>query len=272
LFSLPTGTEMFHFPAFPPHTLYIQVRVTAGNKPDCRVTPFGHPRITARLATPRGLSQPPTSFIGSWCQGIHHALLVAWPQRCSRPLCSSQTTNNPTTNPHLQAPTKNDRHSRFVERKARHPEETTKATHPDTTPRRGSTPQQTRLLADGPRSVPSGPNRVHPNPTHPPRTRSTPPPPKQRAEGSTRVRGQTPQDPQARFHIIEPCPPARTARQDTDLKPTHHQQAVNPQAVNRPKRLLRKEVIQPHLPVRLPCYDFVPIASPTFDSSLPIKG
>jgi hypothetical protein len=32
--------------------------------------------------------------------------------------------------------------------------------------------------------------------------------------------------------------------------------------------LLRKEVIQPHLPVRLPCYDFVPIASPTFDSSL----
>jgi len=35
--------------------------------------------------------------------------------------------------------------------------------------------------------------------------------------------------------------------------------------------LLRKEVIQPHLPVRLPCYDFVPIADPTFDSS-PQKG
>jgi hypothetical protein len=33
--------------------------------------------------------------------------------------------------------------------------------------------------------------------------------------------------------------------------------------------LLRKEVIQPHLPVRLPCYDFVPIASPTFDRSPP---
>ena len=31
--------------------------------------------------------------------------------------------------------------------------------------------------------------------------------------------------------------------------------------------LLRKEVIQPHLPVRLPCYDFVPIANPTFDHS-----
>src|SRR5665213_3321287 len=24
LFSLPVGTEMFHFPTFPPHTLYIQ--------------------------------------------------------------------------------------------------------------------------------------------------------------------------------------------------------------------------------------------------------
>ena len=28
LFSLPVGTEMFHFPTFPPHTLYIQVQVT----------------------------------------------------------------------------------------------------------------------------------------------------------------------------------------------------------------------------------------------------
>ena len=26
---------------------------------------------------------------------------------------------------------------------------------------------------------------------------------------------------------------------------------------------LRKEVIQPHLPIRLPCYDFTPIICPT---------
>ena len=31
--------------------------------------------------------------------------------------------------------------------------------------------------------------------------------------------------------------------------------------------LPRKEVIQPHLPVQLPCYDFVPVTSPTFGSS-----
>ena len=29
--------------------------------------------------------------------------------------------------------------------------------------------------------------------------------------------------------------------------------------------LHRKEVIQPHLPIRLPCYDLTPITSPTFD-------
>ncbi len=33
--------------------------------------------------------------------------------------------------------------------------------------------------------------------------------------------------------------------------------------------LHRKEVIQAHLPVHLPCSDFVPVTDPTFDSSLP---
>jgi hypothetical protein len=33
----------------------------------------------------------------------------------------------------------------------------------------------------------------------------------------------------------------------------------------------RKEVIQPHLPVRLPCYDFTPITDPTLDACFP-KG
>ena len=32
--------------------------------------------------------------------------------------------------------------------------------------------------------------------------------------------------------------------------------------------LLRKEVIQPHLPIRLPCYDFTPIIDSTFDCCL----
>jgi hypothetical protein len=34
-------------------------------------------------------------------------------------------------------------------------------------------------------------------------------------------------------------------------------------------RFPRKEVIQPHLPVRLPCYDFTPITDPTLDACPP---
>ena len=37
---------------------------------------------------------------------------------------------------------------------------------------------------------------------------------------------------------------------------------------NRLTFLLRKEVIQPHLPVQLPCYDFTPLAKPTLNSCL----
>ena len=67
--------------------------------------------------------------------------------------------------------------------------------------------------------------------------------------------------------------PAAVARTNSPVSPP----SSNPTTTNRPRGLLpplqvevllRKEVIQPHLPVRLPCYDFVPIASPTFDGSL----
>ena len=35
---------------------------------------------------------------------------------------------------------------------------------------------------------------------------------------------------------------------------------------------LRKEVIQPHLPIRLPCYDFTPVIDSTFGCSLLTVG
>ena len=38
------------------------------------------------------------------------------------------------------------------------------------------------------------------------------------------------------------------------------------------RSLPRKEVIQPHVPVRLPCYDFTPLALHTFDASLTRLG
>ena len=43
-----------------------------------QVAPFGNPRVKVWLPTNRGLSQAPTSFFGSWCQGIHRVPLLTW--------------------------------------------------------------------------------------------------------------------------------------------------------------------------------------------------
>ncbi len=76
LLSLPVGTEMFHFPTLPPPALCVQAGATGHYTR--QVSPFGNPRIEVWLPTPRGLSQAPTSFFGSWCQGIHRAPLITW--------------------------------------------------------------------------------------------------------------------------------------------------------------------------------------------------
>ena len=82
LLSFPPGTEMFQFPGFPPPALCVQTGVTPHD--GCRVSPFGHPRINALSAAPRGFSQPDTSFIGAQRQGIHRWLFVAWKNKDAR--------------------------------------------------------------------------------------------------------------------------------------------------------------------------------------------
>ena len=82
LLSFPPGTEMFQFPEFPPPALCVQTGVTLHD--ECRVSPFGYPRIKAWSAAPRGFSQPPTSFIGIRRQGIHRWLFVAWKNKDAR--------------------------------------------------------------------------------------------------------------------------------------------------------------------------------------------
>ena len=59
--------------------------------------------------------------------------------------------------------------------------------------------------------------------------------------------------------------PGRHARGPCCAEPVWRRRTITP------KVLPRKEVIQPQLPLRLPCYDFTPVTSPTFDGSLP-KG
>ena len=74
-----------------------------------------------------------------------------------------------------------------------------------------------------------------------------------------------------------PPPPPKRSQGNVVAHPVAATTAHDPFTAHTPPTgmffvvLLRKEVIQPHLPVRLPCYDFVPIADPTFDHSLP-KG
>ena len=48
-----------------------------------------------------------------------------------------------------------------------------------------------------------------------------------------------------------------------------HGSSTNTAPIRAEPGLPRKEVIQPQLPLRLPCYDFTPIINPTFDGCLP---
>jgi hypothetical protein len=54
-------------------------------------------------------------------------------------------------------------------------------------------------------------------------------------------------------------------------EPVTGRQAINGRVAHRSKSsgIPRKEVIQPQLPLRLPCYDFTPVTDPTFDGFLP---
>ena len=73
-------------------------------------------------------------------------------------------------------------------------------------------------------------------------------------------------------HRLNVCLCTRPPPTTGAAHPTNRPGAPNPHTMRAGLGLvvlLRKEVIQPHLPVRLPCYDFVPIADPTFDGSLP---
>jgi hypothetical protein len=165
LSSPPAGTEMFHFPAFPPHCLCVQQRVTAHD--DCRVSPFGHPRITARLTAPRGLSRPPTSFIGSWCQGIHRAPLKTWPQMLASTVQFSNNDQPPATPTHqawsTPGPAPKERpHGRTL----RHP---TARPTPRVTPPPFHTPEEAVLDSEDTHAMPNSQRSTHEQPASDPR-------------------------------------------------------------------------------------------------------
>ena len=83
LISVPSGTEMFHFPELASSNLCIEFAMTGHDSR--RVSPFRHHRIKRCLAPPRCLSQLTTSFIASWRQGIHLLPLLSCLSRTSFP-------------------------------------------------------------------------------------------------------------------------------------------------------------------------------------------
>ena len=69
----------FSSAGIPPLCYFIHITVTMHEH--SRVSTFGNLRVKRIFAPNRSLSQLIASFIGTWCQGIHPALLLAWPNR-----------------------------------------------------------------------------------------------------------------------------------------------------------------------------------------------
>ena len=165
------------------------------------------------MPTPRGLSQAPTSFFGSWCQGIHRVPLLTWQLQMMLASTVQFSRYGRSRRAHL----------RITRRGARSEER--------------------------PTPVPSGPNSVLGQAV----AAATLPASRGRTNWLYRRSDRITSAPQMSCH------PERSSGHGSGRDPHRGPRQV----------LLRKEVIQPHLPVRLPCYDFVPIAGPTFDGSLP---
>ena len=116
-----------------------------------------------------------------------------------------------------------------------HPDRTRPAAHRPTASRQGHPENRTRPNVAG--GGPGTQKHTHTTPRRPPREPAKP------MISSTPAR---------------PHPPKTVSGMRATQRTTNH----------RPEKLRRKEVIQPHLPVRLPCYDLVPITSLTLDGSI----
>lgn len=93
LFSLPEGTEMFHFPSFASITYVFSYWYLPYSR---WVPPFRHLRINGYLPPPRSFSQAITSFFASDCQGIHHMHLITWLYNPKQSLIPTSSITNIT--------------------------------------------------------------------------------------------------------------------------------------------------------------------------------
>ena len=256
---------MFHFPAFPP-------------PPYTRSDDGGpaQPGPGSPIRTPpdqSSLANSPGHIAG---RNVLHQLLV--------PRHPPNAPQNHTQQKHAH-----DHH---------HKTAAPRATRPPTRPtanagqnKKGGRAQTTKMLAttiqitNNPPQPPQPPNnkggpggRAEPQHT-PHQNRGRQHPPKGGATGVGREPDSAPVRPQQQSPHAQPhnedaphqhtasgthAPPSTTPPRP---RPPHKTDNEDQRPGGTTTGLPRKEVIQPHLPVRLPCYDFVPIADPTFDHS-----
>ena len=209
------------------------------------------------LEAPRGLSHPQTSFIGTVCQGIHHTpFRAAHAPKNPNDSFKRQTTNHHTVkNDHKTI----DLETRLQKRAWRNRDKA----NDDITSSHCSRPLSSSQTT-----------------THPDRTR----PAARKADGVPPGASGKPHATKSRVAVREPksisAPLPAGPKDPRSQRSLPHQHAhAKPETIpgawatrrtpdRRPEKLRRKEVIQPHLPVRLPCYDLVPITSLTLDGSI----
>ena len=209
------------------------------------------------LEAPRGLSHPQTSFIGTVCQGIHHTpFRAAHAPKNPNDSFKRQTTNHHTVkNDHKTI----DLETRLQKRAWRNRDKA----NDDITSSHCSRPLSSSQTT-----------------THPDRTR----PAARKADGVPPGASGKPHATKSRVAVREPksipAPLPAGPKDPRSQRSLPHQHAhARPETIpgawatrrtpdRRPEKLRRKEVIQPHLPVRLPCYDLVPITSLTLDGSI----
>ena len=210
------------------------------------------------LEAPRGLSHPQTSFIGTVCQGIHHTpFRAAHAPKNPNDSFKRQTTNHHTVkNDHKTI----DLETRLQKRAWRNRDKANRTKNP-------------ALLASTIQF--SNHHAPRPDPTRGPQGRRRPARGIRKTARTQNGCGWRSGNPKAYPHH---SPPAPRTREANDLfhtsTPTPEPEtipgawATRRTPDRRPEKLRRKEVIQPHLPVRLPCYDLVPITSLTLDGSI----
>ena len=211
------------------------------------------------LEAPRGLSHPQTSFIGTVCQGIHHTpFRAAHAPKNPNDSFKRQTTNHHTVkNDHktIDLETRLQKRAWRNRDKANDDITSSHCSRPLSSSQTTTRPDRTRPAARKADGVPPGASGK----PHAPKTDAGGGPGTQkhirtaprRPQGNPRSQRSLPH--QHAHTRPETIPGTRATRRTPD---------------RRPEKLRRKEVIQPHLPVRLPCYDLVPITSLTLDGSI----